>query len=329
MEQTAVKEKRTAKDFIRKYSSAFASYGGLIVCLIVFSVIPPMFGESIWTGTKLATLISDVVVILLLSVGAVFVYSMGHMDISIGRQIGLYATLMVLLGNSTGSLIPGIAISVVIAAFIAVINACAGQVLKIHPIVPSLVFMFVLIGTSTLIYSNLGTRSISLSSINYAPFKNPVILTAVIVIEVLIVTYLFRFTKFGKYAKAIGANELSAQQSGINLLKYKIASYMIMNMCVVLAAVFQMGYTGSASETTGSGYEMNVIVALILGGMPLSGGMKSRVSCAVVGAFTYSLLDVGLPLIGIPSNLTFTIKAVIFIIVVLITCRKKDGVLPR
>ena len=98
---------------------------------------------------------------------------------------------------------------------------------------------------------------------------------------------------------------------------------------MVLAALFQMGYTGSASDSTGTGFEMNVMVALILGGMRLSGGMGAKVSCAVVGAFTYSLLDVGLPLIGVPNNMTFLIKAIIFIAVVLITCRQKKAVLPR
>ena len=57
--------------------------------------------------------------------------------------------------------------------------------------------------------------------------------------------------------------------------------------------------------------------------------MRSNVSCAVVGSFTLGLLAVGLPLIGVKANQVFIIKAVIFLIVVLITCRKKDGTLPR
>ena len=102
-----------------------------------------------------------------------------------------------------------------------------------------------------------------------------------------------------------------------------------MGICTVLAALFQRGYTGSASDSTGTGVEMNVMIALILGGMPLSGGMRSRVSSALIGSMTFSLLNVGLPLIGIPVNLTFMIKAIIFLIVVLITCRKRGGVMPR
>jgi ribose transport system permease protein len=57
--------------------------------------------------------------------------------------------------------------------------------------------------------------------------------------------------------------------------------------------------------------------------------MRSRVSCAVVGSFTVALLTLGLPMIGVQANQVFAIKAIIFLIVVLITCRQKDGVLPR
>jgi ribose transport system permease protein len=90
-----------------------------------------------------------------------------------------------------------------------------------------------------------------------------------------------------------------------------------------------MGYTGAASDSTGTGFEMNVMVSLILGGMPLKGGMKSRLSCAIIGSLTFSLLAVGLPIIGVPTRMTFMIKAIIFLVVVLITCRQKSGPLPR
>ena len=152
---------------------------------------------------------------------------------------------------------------------------------------------------------------------------------AVLIVESLLVAFAFNRMKMGKYVKAIGANAATAEQSGASIIKYKILAYIVMGVCTVAAALFQMGYTGSASDSTGTGLEMNVMIALILGGMPLSGGMKSRVSSAIVGAVTFSLLNVGLPLIGVPTEFTFMVKAVIFVIVVLITCRKRGGVIPR
>lgn len=315
--------------WLKGNSRHLVSYGGLIFCILLFTILPPLFGQNMWSATKLSTLVSDVIVTALMAVGAVFVYALGNLDISIGSQMRVYATLMVIMGNLTGSLLYGILISLVISVVIAIINGAAGQVLKIHPVVSSLVFMMALSGISSIIYVKMGSRNIRLLSIDNGIFKETWLMVLVLVVEILVVSYLFYFTKFGKNARAIGANPVAAEQSGISLLKYKIVCYIIMGICVVVASVFQMGYTGSSSDSTGMGFEMNVMVALILGGMPLSGGMKTRVSAAVVGALIFSILKVGLPLIGVPNNMTFLIKALIFIVVVLITCRKKDGSLPR
>lgn len=304
-------------------------FGGLVFCIVFFSILTPLRGQSIWSPEKLATLVSDVIVLALLSVGAVFVYALGNIDISTGKQVGLYATLMVVLQQMTGSLLWGVLLSLVIAVIIAVINAAAGELLHIFAIIPSVVFMFILSGVSTVVYSNLGRRSISLYDYDYSVFKNPWLMLAVLVVESLLVAFAFNRMKMGKYVKAIGANAVAAEQSGADIIKYKILAYIVMGVCTVAAALFQMGYTGSASDSTGTGLEMNVMIALILGGMPLSGGMKSRVSSAIVGSVTFSLLNVGLPLIGIPTEFTFMVKAVIFVIVVLITCRKRGGVIPR
>lgn len=322
-------KQRINVQWLQSHAAALTAYGGLVFCVVLFTVLTPLFGESIWSERKLATLMSNVIVTALMSVGAVFVYSLGNMDISIGRQVGLYATIMVLLGNATGSLLWPILVCLVLCVIFAAINGSMGDLLHIHPIIPSLVVMFVLMGVNSLIYVKLNTRNISLTAVDRAIFKSPWLMLAVLVLEVLAVTYLFRFTKYGKYARAIGANQVTTAQCGVDLIKYKVIAYVIMGVCVVIASLFQMGYTGAAADATGTGFEMNVMVALILGGMPLSGGMRSKVSCAVVGAFTFALLDVGLPMIGIPTKVTFIIKAVIFLIVIFITCRKKGGTLPR
>ena len=323
------KEKIFSKKWFKTHGSELAGYGGLVFCLLLFTILTPIFGQSIWSSAKISTLISDVIVTALMSVGAVFVYSLGSMDISIGKQVGLYATLMVVIGNATGSLILGIIVSLAISVVLGIINGATGELLHIVPVISSLVIMMVLSGISSITYTNLGSRNVALRTVDTHFLKNTWLMIAVLVVETLVVSFLFNYTKFGKNAKAIGANPVAAEQSGINIIKYKVIAYVIMGVCVVTASVFQMGYTGSASDSTGTGYEMNVMVALILGGMPLSGGMKSRVSCALVGAFTFSLLDVGLPMIGISANQVFLIKAIIFIVVVLITCRKKGGNLPR
>ncbi|MBE5788775.1 MAG: hypothetical protein E7325_03860 [Clostridiales bacterium] len=323
------REKQNPVQWIKKHSSTVASLGGLVFCVIFFTIGTGMKGESIWSGDKLSTLIGDVIVTALMAVGAVFIYSLGNMDVSIGRQVGLYSTMLVLIGNATGSLLPGILACIVVAVIIGIINGAAGELLHMYSVISSVVFMMVISGITTIIYSNVGSKNIILSGVDLSFFRSPVNMVIVLVIEYLVIGYFFYFTKYGKYARAIGANQTAAAQSGVNIIKYRVIPYIFLAFCLVTASLFQMGYTGAASDATGTGFEMNVMVSLILGGMPLKGGMKSRLSCAVIGALTFSLLAVGLPIIGVPTRMTFMIKAIIFLVVVLITCRQKSGPLPR
>jgi ribose transport system permease protein len=323
------REKQSLIQWIKKHSSTVASLGGLVFCIIFFTIGTGLKGESIWSGDKLSTLIGDVIVTALMAVGAVFIYSLGNMDVSIGRQIGLYSTMLVLIGNATGSLLPGILACIAVAVIIGIINGAAGELLHMYSVISSVVFMMVISGITTIIYSNVGSKNIILSGVDLSFFRSPVNMVIVLVIEYLVIGYFFYFTKFGKYARSIGANQTAAAQSGVNIIKYRVIPYIFLAFCLVTASLFQMGYTGAASDATGTGFEMNVMVSLILGGMPLKGGMKSRLSCAVIGALTFSLLAVGLPIIGVPTRMTFMIKAIIFLVVVLITCRQKSGPLPR
>lgn len=329
MEETKKRSSIVWKEWLGKYAPTLASYGGLVFCIILFSILTPLKGESIWSPEKLATLMSDVIVTAIMAVGAVFIYALGNLDISIGRQIGLYAATLVVVGNATGSLIPGIVVCILLSVLIAVINGASGHLLNIIPIIPSVVLMQILSGVITIIFSTLGTRSVSLKTIDCSLFKSPIVMLAVLVTEIIIAVFLFNYTKIGKYARMLGANKTAARQSGVSMLKVRVLCYIIAGISFVIAALFQMGYTGSASDSTGVGFEMNIMIALILGGMPVSGGMRSRISAVVVGAFTFSILDVGLPLVGLPTRMTFIVKAIIFLTVVLITSRKKYGTLPK
>ncbi len=327
--EAAVKAKTTPKEWLKKNGSSLASVGGLIFCVVFFTIATQIRGESIWSPDKLANLMSNVIVTALMAVGAVFIYSLGNMDVSIGKQIGLYSTLLILVGNATGSLLIAVLVCLAIAIIIGIINGAAGEVLHMYSVISSVVISMVLSGVSTIIYSNLGTRNITMQGMDLSIFKSPWLMAGALILETAVISYFFYYTRFGKYARALGANQKATAQSGVNVIKYRVIPYVFLAFCLVTASLFQMGYTASASDATGVGFEMNVMVALILGGMPLKGGMKSKVSCAIVGAFTFSLLAVGLPIIGVPTRLTFLIKAVIFMGVVLITCRQKDGVLPR
>ena len=215
------KERQTPQQWLKKHSSSVASIGGLLFCVIFFTITTGLKGESIWSAAKLSTLIGDVIVTALMAVGAVFIYSLGNMDVSIGKQVGLYSTLLVIIGNATGSLWIAILVCLAIAVIIGIINGSAGELLHMYSVISSVVFMMVLSGVSTIIYSNIGSRNISMNpGIDLTLFRQPWFMVLVLAIEYAVIGYFFYFTKFGKYARAIGANQTATSQSGVNIILY-------------------------------------------------------------------------------------------------------------
>ena len=84
------------KTWLRAHLGILLSYGGLVLCLIVFSILSQ---GRLWSAYNIRILIQSVCVYAILSLGAMFIYSMGYMDISVGAQVGVYCLLCILITN--------------------------------------------------------------------------------------------------------------------------------------------------------------------------------------------------------------------------------------
>ena len=328
----ATDERISFAAFIKNHIFDLTAYAGLAVMLILFLV----FNSGSRLAYNFGSVIQAAAVYAILALGAVFIYSMGFMDVSLGQQVGVYVILMILIGNKIGG-VPGVIVGVLLVLIVALIcgaiNGAVSIFLGLPSIVTSLFLMFFFTGAQYLLMEGTGENTIYLdiaSSLRPAD-RNAysLMLVGIIVLLAIIGTYAFNYTKLGKYTRAIGANKVAAQQSGISLVKWQVLGYMALGFCTAIASFVMLTRTGSAGKGTGSGYAMDIMICLILGGMPLKGGMKSKISCALVGAFTYTLLGNVLTTMGVPLNWLNFVKALIFLVIVLLTCRKPNGVLPR
>ena len=321
------------KEWIQKNALSLAAYGGLILCLIIFSVLPPMItGVSIWGPGPFKSIIKHITVYALMSMGAIFVYSLGYMDISIGAQLSMYSLLIMLSNTWTGSIWLGVLICLAISVVCGMVNGAVAVILKMPSIVTSLFLQFIIYGINILIIQKLGGGQYITMSIEgtwMSIFREPATLIVIMVVVAVVTAYMFNYTRVGKNAKAIGANETFVQQSGVNTTQYKVVMYLILGICVVLASIVYVGLNGTADAKAGNGMEMTVMLCLIMGGMPLAGGMKSRISAALIGTITYTLVTDGLQYLQIEAKLVNLFVAIIFVLVVLLTCRKKGKTLPR
>ena len=117
--------------------------------------------------------------------------------------------------------------------------------------------------------------------------------------------------------------------AGAEFLKTRIIAYSIFGIFLVIASFFLVARTNGVGEGDASSYQMDIMIMLLMGGMPLSGGMRTKLLNAIIGTLTYTLITVGLSLCKVDMSYIFFLKAIIFVIIVVLTCRKPGPVLPR
>ena len=134
--------------------------------------------------------------------------------------------------------------------------------------------------------------------------------------------FIFNYTKVGRRNKFIGSNKVAAKFNGINLMRAGIISFAIsglgLGICGFLFASSMSGSMYGASTVLGQ-VGLNVVIAIVFGGMTTSGGPKSKVSCAVIGAFFSVFLDEFFAAISTPDfqvgDYSFMVKGAIFILI--------------
>lgn len=322
--------KPTLKTLVKQYNTSIIQYAGLIFVVVFFSILT---GGQIFSAYNIKTLIAQTAPLMITCVGVIFMFTNGSMDIASGAVGGLCAMVIALVLNATGSLPLAILSSVAVSVFLYLFSAFVSIKFGLISTISSLAVMFMARGLITYVCSLMPSTVITLDNYNLVnAFKNNTVLQIVLMaVAVLLCWVLFSFTKIGKHARAIGDNPISAEQNGVLINKTKLLCALIAGVCVGVVAVFLLARAGSVTKNIGSGMEMDVMVAMILGGMALSGGSKSKFSAAVVGSLTFRLLSNGMTMAGVPTTYVSLIRGVIFLVIVFATLRQKKSIraMPR
>ena len=158
-------------------------------------------------------------------------------------------------------------------------------------------------------------------------YDNWTVKIVVLVVAFIICYLLFEKSWIGKANKAIGGNPLAAQQAGVNVERTKMIAYLISGITVGVGGFILMARAGSVSTSTGQGLEMNVITALVLGGVPLSGGSRAKMIGALIGSLSVIVLRNGLIILGVNERVIEGIQGLVLLIIVFLTyIKNKDGI---
>ena len=275
---------------------------GLVVIFLLFNVLTDfrMMGN-------MSLAFSQVYVTMIAAMGVFFIMTMGGLDFSQGSILGI-ASIIVCILSKHGiaiAILGGIASGVIIGA----INGYFYVYRKIKSFIVTICTMFLFRGFIKYMTTNAPVSG-SATLINYDSTGFKVACTVVVLVIGFIA---FRYTKFGTYLKAIGAGEKAAMFSGIRTDRMKFLMYVLAG---ALTAFINVIKVGSVTSSGGNQLETQILIALVLGGMPISGGAKVRFENIVVGSLLYVVLNSGLTMMGFSTQMMQLIQGVVFLIFV-------------
>ena len=310
-ENTAVKneskEAQLAKASRMNMIRSILPIVGLVGIFLLFNILT---GGGMIKSKNL--LLSQVYVTVISAMGVFFIMTMGGLDFSQGSIMGMASIAVCMLSkyNIVLAILGGILTGAVIGAF----NGFFYVNRKIKSFIVTICSMFLFRGVIKYLASDAPVAaSMKVYDFDNMPFK--LTLTLIVLVIGFVI---FRFTKFGMYLKAIGAGEKAAMFAGIRTDRMKFLIYVLSGAITGLAAFLNVAKNGSATANAGSQLETQILIALVLGGMPISGGAKVRFSNIVVGSMLYVVLQNGLQMMGMSVQIQQLIQGVVFLVFVAI-----------
>lgn len=282
---------------------------------------------------SLAQLAKDTSFVAVMAVGATIVIISGGIDLSVGAAYALASVTAALVFNHYGPEGPGAAASPAISVPLGILT-CLGTglicgllnggmvvALRVHPFIITLGTMAIYRGIAFVMTKGQSVGAFpesfrSLVRYEVAEGLSVVPLAVTLLVTVLGWMFLARMAA-GRRVYAVGGNELASRYSGIRVERVKLLVFVFSGLTAGIAALLSIGYYGAATSGDGSGYELNVIAAAVVGGASLSGGKGSAIG-ALLGALIIQMISTGIVILGIDQNYSQIIIGAVVIVAVLL-----------
>ncbi len=311
-----------------KLSSCFLQkmviFGVLLLIIIVLSFL----SKSFLTVTNLNNVTRQVAFVVITGCAVTPLMISGNFDLSIGSVLGLTGMLSALFVTQSIPLWFSIILSTLVGSAIGLLNGLMVIKLRIPSIIATLGTMYAARGLALVISGG--------NSIHMGLGKNFTLLgrgylggIPIIFIIMFLTIFLFYFiesnTLLGRYTFAIGGNKRTALLSGINVGSIIILLYFLVGTLTGFSGTLMASRLGVGQAMVGSGFEFDVIVAVVLGGTSIEGG-EGSIFGMLIGAFIVGFIANGLNLMGIHSFYQSIVKGVVLVGAVLLDQKLKGRI---
>ncbi len=275
----------------------------IILALVLLVIVFWSSSDTFFTENNIFNIFKQVAVVGIVSVGMTMVLLTGGIDLSVGSTIGVACVLTATLLLAGVNAILAVIISLIACTAIGMLNGFFINVLKIPPLITTLGMMTSLRGTAYLITGGLpifGFES-DILVLGKGMIFGVIPVQMVIMVAIFILGWLFLDkTRFGRYIYGVGGNEEATRLSGVNVKKIKYIVYAISGFLSGLAGVVLLARVNSGQPKAGDGYEMNVITAVVLGGVSISGG-EGKIGFVIIGVLFMGVLTNGMIMLNVDT----------------------------
>lgn len=279
---------------VRRAAPMVLVLAALVVGLIV---VQPAF---IGTG-NLRNVLVVASILVVPGAGMTLLIASGAFDLSIGAVVAL-SGVVIITALPIGGVAGALAAAIAVAALIGLFNGLAVTKLRISPLIATLATLTIVRGLTLVVTDGhdqiTSDRSLKvLSGGTIAGIPMPVITAAVVL---AVSAYLLYQTPFGRHVLAVGSNAESARLAGLPVDRIRIALFVIVAITGALWGATISSQLLKGSGTLGTGFELDAIAIVVIGGTPLSGG-KASLGGTVLGALLITILRNGLNLLNVSA----------------------------
>lgn len=312
MELMTATRKFDVRTFLKNYA--------LLLSFAVICLVLTLSTEVFLTLGNLTDIVRQSSINGLVAVGMTFVILSGCIDLSAAATVAL-------CGSIAGKLSNNMALAVTAALAMGLLIGLANGLLvtksKVQPFILTLGMQMIIRGSS-LVYTN-GTTVYEVASkyriIGRGGFIGIPVPIVIFVVVLAVAFIVLNKSKLGRYTYAVGSNEEAARLSGIKTDLVRIVAFMTSGLLAALAGVVLTARVGAAEPLAATGWELDAVAAVIIGGTSLRGG-QGGVLNTILGVFIISVINNGMTLMNIESFYHQIIKGIIIILAVLIDRNK-------
>ena len=324
MSESAASQAATRRPGRARLAELVSAHFGVVSIFVVFSVLFVYFSiatTAFLTVENLVNVGRQIAPTIVVGTLMTFVITTGAIDLSVGSVVGLSAALIGLLAKSGDPLVAFL-VPLGIGAAIGFTNGWLTAYSRLQSFIVTLAALTAIRGVALLLTQGYSTpiEVDWILAIGQAQFLGVFVSTWIAVGVAIAGWYVLSQTRYGRYIVAVGSNAESLRRSGVDIRRVQLFAFVATSVIASFAGIMVASRLASGSSNSGTGFELEVITAVVLGGTSLLGG-RGSIFGTVLGAMTLGIIANGLVLLHFDVYWVPIIQGVILVLAIFLNSK--------